>query len=106
MSELQNRIDDARVVADAIAYEEVPLPTEIRSEQSDDGDLLFEWYVDNRNLVCIWSRDHHISYSGLLDGKGFHGRSEHLEVLPEGGRDLLIGVTFKMQQVGKSEVQK
>lgn len=98
MSELQDRLDDARVVADAVAYHGIPLPLPEIAQDSNDGDLLFEWRVSSKTLVMIWARDHHISYAGMLDGVGSHGRSEDLEVLPGGCLHLLLAVAARMNK--------
>lgn len=87
MSELQDRIDDARVVADAVSALDLPMP---EVSQDPDGDIVFEWYLGQRRLVTVWSRDHHISYAGRWDDELRHGRSEDLEVLPPGCRELLL----------------
>lgn len=89
MSYLQNRLDDARIIADALsAHEHLPLPdlSGIQLSTSEDnaeiGDIEFEWYLDGGNLITIWCRHHHVSYAGILDGNSFCGRSEMLEVIP------------------------
>lgn len=96
MSDLQDRMDDARCVVDALAnFAPFDLPhPDIAADE--EGDLVFTWFMDRENQISLWARDHRISFAGLCDGEGAHGIAETLEVLPTIALELLLAVTQKM----------
>jgi hypothetical protein len=78
-----------------------PRSPDVTVDESD-GDFLVEWYVRKDHLMCVWNRDGHVAYAGIVAGQSLHGRSNLREVIPHECLEAieLLEHSYALQRTG------
>jgi len=71
-------LKDTLFAAEAFALQLPDSLAQPHLTHEDDGDIAFEWYVDQRCLITVAVRPGHINWAGMYDGESFHDHAKDL----------------------------